>query len=218
MQNNEPKMQNNEPRTKEKEVRIAEIQHAAKELFCQRGYSGTSIQQIASIAGIAKGTVYLYYKGKEDLFVALILPLLNFMGSCFENLLSDIESTRFDNGDEFIRSFCDMFIDIQKWDTDAGRIFMAFQGSQFSELSEDTKEELNVIGRRNFTLLRKIVAKSVELELIRDVDPIRTADVLFSLFSGVSHVEDGKLKWTNKDHFESTMRYAFMLIFDGLRK
>ena len=46
---------------------------AARELFLQRGYSNTTIDEIMSTAGLGKGTMYLYFKSKEDLFLSLIL-------------------------------------------------------------------------------------------------------------------------------------------------
>jgi len=41
-------------------------------LFSKHGYSKTSVEEIASLANIAKGTVYYYFTSKEDLFMAAI--------------------------------------------------------------------------------------------------------------------------------------------------
>jgi AcrR family transcriptional regulator len=53
---------------KEKEKRILE---SAAALFAQKGYAGASIAEIAVKAGVGKGTVYEYFKNKEDLFFAV---------------------------------------------------------------------------------------------------------------------------------------------------
>lgn len=50
---------------------------AAKRLFGQYGYRRTSIDDIAQEARIAKGTVYLYFKSKEEIFRALCQQLLD---------------------------------------------------------------------------------------------------------------------------------------------
>ncbi|WP_239004552.1 TetR/AcrR family transcriptional regulator [Paenibacillus tepidiphilus] len=47
------------------------ILDAAYELFGARGFYETKISQVAEQAGIAKGTVYLYFKNKEELFMAV---------------------------------------------------------------------------------------------------------------------------------------------------
>lgn len=49
--------------------RKGQILEAAREVFSQKGYSEVTVADIASRAGLAKGTLYLYFKGKEDLFM-----------------------------------------------------------------------------------------------------------------------------------------------------
>jgi AcrR family transcriptional regulator len=58
------------PLTKEtlvEEYRRGSIQKAAQRVIARRGLAGASMQAIASEAGVAKGTLYLYYRGREDL-------------------------------------------------------------------------------------------------------------------------------------------------------
>lgn len=45
-----------------------EILDAAMQVFAERGLAGARVEDIAEAAGVSKGTVYLYFKGKEDLF------------------------------------------------------------------------------------------------------------------------------------------------------
>jgi AcrR family transcriptional regulator len=52
---------------------------AAKQLFGHYGYRRTSIDDIAQEARVAKGTVYLYFKSKEEIFRALCQHLLDTM-------------------------------------------------------------------------------------------------------------------------------------------
>lgn len=52
--------------------RREDILRAAIEDFARLGYAGADVAQIAERAGCAKGTVYLYYKSKEDLFAAAV--------------------------------------------------------------------------------------------------------------------------------------------------
>jgi len=51
--------------------RRGQILFAAAELFDQHGYAGTSIRDIAKWVGLLPGSVYHYFPGKEDLFVAV---------------------------------------------------------------------------------------------------------------------------------------------------
>src|SRR5450759_1771466 len=56
---------------KQRQEREALILQAAEEVLMEKGYHETSIDEIASRVGIAKGTVYLHFARKEDLVIAL---------------------------------------------------------------------------------------------------------------------------------------------------
>lgn len=55
-----------------KNARPAEIINAALELFVERGYAGTKLEEVARRAGVTKGTMYLYFESKEALFKAVV--------------------------------------------------------------------------------------------------------------------------------------------------
>ena len=55
-----------------KDARPAELLAAALELFVERGYAGTRLEDVAHRAGVSTGTLYLYFENKEDLFKALV--------------------------------------------------------------------------------------------------------------------------------------------------
>jgi AcrR family transcriptional regulator len=54
-------------------ARFEEVVDAAAELFSERGYAATSIQEIADSVGLLKGSLYHYIHTKEDLLYAVIL-------------------------------------------------------------------------------------------------------------------------------------------------
>jgi AcrR family transcriptional regulator len=61
--------------SKKKEItekRREQILKAALEIFSRKGYDGATIPEIARAAGIATGTIYIYYPSKRGLFVAVI--------------------------------------------------------------------------------------------------------------------------------------------------
>lgn len=65
------------PRTQEENERIrqqakAKIREAAIELFMRKGYHATSIDDVSKHAGVSKGLLYNYYKGKEELLGAMV--------------------------------------------------------------------------------------------------------------------------------------------------
>jgi AcrR family transcriptional regulator len=58
--------------TRRKEARPQELVAAALNLFVARGYAATRLEDVASAAGVSKGTVYLYFANKEELFKAVV--------------------------------------------------------------------------------------------------------------------------------------------------
>ncbi|MDD3343773.1 MAG: TetR/AcrR family transcriptional regulator [Sulfurospirillaceae bacterium] len=55
----------------DKEVKRCDIALSAIELFCEKGIQQSSIDEIAKCAGVAKGTIYLYFKNKEEIVFAI---------------------------------------------------------------------------------------------------------------------------------------------------
>jgi AcrR family transcriptional regulator len=58
--------------TEDKAARRAAILNAARQRYVADGYQIPSVARIAADAGLAKGTVYLYFRTKEEIFVALL--------------------------------------------------------------------------------------------------------------------------------------------------
>jgi AcrR family transcriptional regulator len=55
-----------------KDDRPAELTAAALQLFVERGYAATRLEDVAARAGVSKGTLYLYFRNKEELFQAVV--------------------------------------------------------------------------------------------------------------------------------------------------
>ena len=66
--------------------RTREILAAARSLLEQRGPEAMTMEEIAAAAGVAKGTLYLYFQSKDDLILALITR-------AGENIIRDVEAS-----------------------------------------------------------------------------------------------------------------------------
>ena len=58
--------------TRRKEARPQEILEAALGLFVEKGFAATKIEDIARAAGVTRGTPYLYFANKEEIFKSVI--------------------------------------------------------------------------------------------------------------------------------------------------
>jgi AcrR family transcriptional regulator len=59
-------------RQRRKEARPQELLDAALELFVEKGFAATRSEEVAARAGVSKGTLYLYFQSKEELFKAVV--------------------------------------------------------------------------------------------------------------------------------------------------
>jgi AcrR family transcriptional regulator len=64
-------------RQRRKETRPQELLDAALQLFVEKGFAATRSEEVARAAGVSKGTLYLYYPSKEELFKAVVRQKLS---------------------------------------------------------------------------------------------------------------------------------------------
>jgi AcrR family transcriptional regulator len=71
-------------------MRIQQLADAARHLFLERGVESVAIEEIVQLAGVAKGSFYRYFDGKEELVAAILQPVaqgtLDAMKGCEESL------------------------------------------------------------------------------------------------------------------------------------
>ena len=96
-------------RQREREQRLQTLLAAAGRLFAREGYHRTGMERIADEAEVSVGTVYFYFKNKEDLLVHLLertgYELRNLLGAAFRNGDGTLEGIR-RAGRVFFEEFC----------------------------------------------------------------------------------------------------------------
>ncbi len=96
-------------RQREREQRYLVILAAAENLFARKGYHTTSMEEIADLAEVSVGTVYFYFKNKEDLILQMLeqigYQLRELLGREFQNADGSIEGFK-RAGIIFFEQFC----------------------------------------------------------------------------------------------------------------
>src|ERR1700716_3247105 len=97
------------------EVRASEgpkrrqIIDGACRVFLERGFDAASMGEIAREAGVSKGTLYVYFKSKEELFEAIVEGQCSLQGEqifTFDSDDHDVEAVLTRLGDAFVRFMC----------------------------------------------------------------------------------------------------------------
>jgi AcrR family transcriptional regulator len=82
------------PRHNVSEERKGQIMNAAEEVFTQKGFDNARMDDIAEETGLSKGTLYLYFKSKDELIVAILDRIFQREFKAFEDIdLSTMSGT-----------------------------------------------------------------------------------------------------------------------------
>lgn len=147
-----------------KESRPAELLDAALDLFVERGYAATRLDDIASRAGVSKGTLYLYFANKEELFKALVRENIVRLLDRFRAEIEDSDAPAAALVDTFLRTWWREFGATRL----AGicKLIMAEAGN-FPEVARFFHDE---VIRPNDELFGSIVARGIASGEFRAVD------------------------------------------------
>jgi TetR/AcrR family transcriptional regulator len=215
---NEHKKVCQERRNREKNQRIQSILEAAQKVFSSKGYLKATMDEIALEAEVTKPTIYLYFQTKDDLFLTLMLPLIDHVRKQLEKVEQRLSTGKVNDGKSLITAIFKAFYAGYETYPDAFRIIQLFQQQRLmNELRPEVRIALNDKGRINFILGRKLLTSGIELGLIRKVNVYEMADVIWGLIVGVIQLEDIKSD-DQKNHKlkENTLRLAQGLIASSL--
>jgi AcrR family transcriptional regulator len=203
-------------REREKLQRRESIINAAKELFYEKGFQVTTMEDIAAAAELSKGTLYLYFGSKDELYVTIILEGFQII----DERLKEIESRDMDLVDKGKAMFM-TFIDFCMENREYFRITQYFLGEQARRnLPEElvTRVSMDTIGLLEH--VARLVQQGKKTGLLRkDIDPLvfsliawRTATGLLDL--AVIDDETGAAAGDYHQLFEK----AFDLLISGALK
>ena len=82
-----------ERRKREKENRKIAVLKAARKLFFDKGFRNVTVESIAKKAELSKGSVYLYFKSKEDIYTQILLSDINKFHKVIANLMQEGQSS-----------------------------------------------------------------------------------------------------------------------------
>ena len=204
-----------ERRQKEKELRRQQIQKAARAFFAEKGFVGTTIEDIANKAELSPATIYQYFKDKDDLYVQLNIESLTALLKKVEK----VSKNKKYNHEQKIHGFKNAMIWIFKSDPRLFKNTLQFQLiSDFKNLEMEPLGRINELYRSILSIMAKAYQEGVQEGVIKEgLHPMAYADIVFSTFIGIMLWEDTKKRINpKKDFFKSTLDKAFEMIIEGI--
>ena len=120
-----------ERKEREKEQRRSQILAAGEKLFLEKGYSGVTMDELAKTCELSKGTLYIYFKSKEELFYTIRLKGLSILYEMFNESVES-ESTVLSK----LLALGQMYLDFYYKHTTYFKIVNYFQEDYVSEKDE----------------------------------------------------------------------------------
>ncbi|MCG8687991.1 MAG: TetR/AcrR family transcriptional regulator [Desulfobacterales bacterium] len=204
-----------ERKQREKERRRQEILSAARSVFSKKGFNSATMEEIASNAELSPGTLYLYFKNKEELHTSLSIDILAHLGAEISKVVElDISV------EDKIGRFRDVFIDVYEYDSSILiNLFHLQSGETLHNLSEEVMQELKKYSTRAHRAIIAVVDEGIQKGLFVEEHPVALADVLWATYAGVVlWVDSKRLLNDEKDFVKPTLKIAFDMIIKGLKK
>lgn len=205
-----------ERKEREKERRRQQIIVAAKRVFSEKGFNKATMEDIAKEAELSPGTLYLYFKNKEELYASLSLRILQYLHIRVTHVNKE---TTF-SPEKKLKALMEAMYDVYDFDPLIIINMFHLQSSEtLKNLSETLLDEIKDLSQKSIGAIAKIFEEGIEKGVYLERHPVALADIFWSMFSGVVLWEASKkIISSDKDYLKSTLATAFELFERGIRK
>lgn len=175
-------MSSEERRRKEKENRKNAILKAARKLFFERGFKSVTVDLIAAKAEVSKGSIYLYFDSKEEIYTQILI-------SANIERHKEIENFARQEGmaSDLLLNFASDYIDFFLENKELFRILMTFMlHADNMNLTEDQNTQLIHTTNENIRVISEILHKGIDSgEFVAGVDIRQAQNSIWGLLNGI---------------------------------
>lgn len=188
----------------------ARIKEAALKLFSRKGFYQTSTSEIAGAAGVGKGSLYWYWKSKEDLAFSLVSDMLEL----FVGILKDFSGRNqpvFQNMQELAESLGDLY----EMNKEHCRLLWKFRADRHYIFTPEYKERVTKYYEEIRKVIKGMIINAIERGEFVAVDPDYATLLILGTTEGI------ELEWLeNEESFpiKRALKDAYNLILKGLKK
>ncbi|MDH4069662.1 MAG: TetR/AcrR family transcriptional regulator [Ignavibacteria bacterium] len=205
-----------ERKEREKEARRGEILEAAEKVFFEKGLNQATMDEIAAEAELGKSTLYLYYRSKEDLYLAVMMRGSEVMFRLFMEATSTGEPTL-----KLIRNLGDAYYEFFKKHRNYFRMYYFFESPDLhTQVSDEMKAACFRNDEKIWGLVIGLIRKAIAEKVFRDdIDPQQTAVILWANANGLMRQMDRmEPYWRDamKIDLDATLRRANTFVLQGM--
>lgn len=202
-----------ERKEREKQARRQAILDAARECFFREGYEAATISQIADTVELSTGTLYLYFKNKEEIYVSILEEGLDILYALLKGAERAEASAR-----ELLDGYAQAYY---RFYTDYGQYFdiMFFLRSpdRDIEIAPELEEKLDRKSLDCLALLESAIKKGIADGDFRVVSPYEASRVMWGTMNGLMLLHEKRTEEITRQKLPRLIDVSLSLLFDGLR-
>ena len=207
-----------ERREREKQQKRNHIIDAAERLFFRKGYSNTSMDEVAEEAEYSKGALYIYFKDKEDLYLAINYRGLLILKDMFEKAYQKGK-----DGLEKARKIGEAYLRFSQEYPNYYNAMHYYECTQINfKISETSAQQCEEAGQQVLGIVARAIHTGIDDGTIREnLDPMNTATVLWAHSTGmisIMSVRGEHLKEQHNLNINDVMRLSFDMMSKSLEK
>lgn len=205
-----------ERKVREKEARREEIIKAAEKIFFEKGLGQATMDEIAEAAELSKGTLYLYHKSKEDLYLALAQRGMEILLGMFQQAVATGEPVI-----KLIQNLLEAYYQYFKQHRSYFQTAYFFETPQFhSMVTEEMMKSVGDADERLWKLVVDLLRRAIDEGMLhKQLDPVEAAVMLWSNAQGILRLMDRAHKeWTDRMgiDLEQMLRTSNMMLLEAM--
>ena len=169
-------------RGEKSKLRKKTILEAAEQLFVQKGYEATGMDEICTLSSLSRRTVYSYFDSKQEILYAIMSEHLSSLEKEFEKIIKD--------NDDFMICWKQIFCAKLSFDRNCPMDVKLIQSTRSKDVQKkmDSEElhEIVVIGQKIEDLLVGVMEQGVAEGIVRDdIHPVFAVSILTGGFDSL---------------------------------
>lgn len=165
---------------KEYDVRRTEILDVAQQLFYTKGYEQTSIQDLLTAVGIAKGTFYHYFDSKQALLAGLTERMVEQVMILIEPIVSDSHLNACQKLEQ-------LFAQAGHWKFEHKGVLLQVLGVYYQEENLRLRHSMLQLGATQIVpIWAQIIEQGIAEGMFAKVIALETAEIIFRVMQGLS--------------------------------
>ena len=189
------------------EFRSSEIIEAAKRIFAEKGFNDATVDDVADAAGVAKGTIYLYFPSKREIFVEAVRQGIIALHAETARRVSVAETT-----EDKIRAFIETRMDFSESDREFYRLYYAEYSNLLTSPAMVGKEFQDLY-ERQADALERVLSIGIKRGEVRKTNPHAVARLVYDTTRGA--IAQRILGWSRRSPREDA-DLVFEVLWRGI--